>query len=142
MGEWVHTDIRRARNVFHAARHRLRYRLERYGRALRYARNAMTADDARQFIYEAEHKAGQYSLAAFTVAEVMDAAAERWGDVPGMQQWAADAAARVSSKWNDDTSELPGAACEWALQIMQEYAAADGVHLIDQDGDDDEGEED
>ncbi|KUL94304.1 hypothetical protein DK26_14905 [Bosea sp. WAO] len=132
--------IHRARNAFHTARHRLRYRLERYGRALRYARSAMTADDAHQFIYEAEYRAGHYSLAAFTVAEVMDAAAERWGNVPGMQRWAVDAAARVSGKWNDDTSELPGAACEWALQIMQEYAAADGVQLVEQD-EDDEGEE-
>lgn len=126
--------VRRARNAAYTIRHRLRYRLERYGRALRYARSAMTTDDAHQFIYEAEHKAGHYSLAAFTVAEVMDAAAEQWGNVPGMQQWAADAAARVSGKWNDDTSELPGAACEWALQIMQDYAADDGVQLVELEG--------
>lgn len=124
---------RRVRNAYHTARHRLRYRLERYGRAWRYLRHGMTADDAHHFIYEAEHAGGSYSLASFTVEMVMEAATERWGDVPGMVQWASDAASRVSGKWTDDYSGLADAAVDWAMTIIPDYAAADGITLVESD---------
>lgn len=132
--------FRRARNAYHTARHRLRYRLERYGRAWRYARAAMTSEDAHQFIYEAEHAAGHYSLAWFTVDELKEAAAERWGDMPEMAQWASDAAARVSGKWSGEGGELAGAAVDWALSLIPDYAAQDGVKLVEIDADTDEQE--
>lgn len=120
----------RARDAFKRRTYRLRMRLERAARAWRYLRGTMTADDAHHLVWEAEHVSGCYSLEGFTVDSVLEDAQERWGDVPGLERWAADACARVAGKW-DASGDVSSAAAEWAMSLIADYAKGDGVTLVE-----------
>lgn len=127
------SPFRRARSALTGARYRARHAMERAGRAWRYFRGSMTPDDAHMLVYEAEHVSGCYSLEGFTVDSVIEDAQERWGDVAGLEGWAKDAAARVSSKW-DSSGYASEAARDWALNLVEDYAKADGVALVEVEG--------
>ncbi|MGY4224359.1 hypothetical protein ACVMIH_001720 [Bradyrhizobium sp. USDA 4503] len=109
-------------------RWRLRRALQRYVVAWRYARQRSTREDGLSLLYDAEHITGIYGLICFSESSVLDRARDLYGDVPGLARWAADACARVNSK-HDGDSEATGAAEDWAINLVVEYAADDGVTL-------------
>jgi hypothetical protein len=81
-------------------------------------------------IYDAEHIAGNYSLESLSLMDVIERAKEKWGDVPGLADWAGDAAARVGGKW-ESGGETVFAAEYWALSLIEQYANDDGVTLTE-----------
>ncbi|UFX42093.1 hypothetical protein HAP47_0022800 [Bradyrhizobium sp. 41S5] len=110
-------------------RWRVRSALQRYGVAWRYARQRSTRDDGLTLLYDAEHIAGIYGLACLSEESVLERARDFFGDVPGLERWTADACARVNSKHGGGDGEMIGAAEDWALTLISEYAAEDGVTL-------------
>jgi hypothetical protein len=111
-------------------RYRLSERTKRYGCAWRYATHRTKRDDGLRLIYEGEQAAGYYSLECLSLDTVCERAAEKWGEVPGMREWAVDAAARVARKW-ESGGDAVYAAEDWALDLVKEYARDDGIELVE-----------
>lgn len=111
-------------------RWRAREAMKRVGRAVRYATNSISEDDAQQIIYDCQPTSGWYPIETFSVETVLEQAADRWGDNPALPALAAEACRRVWNKW-DGTQHASDAAEEWAMDLIEEYAAADGVVLVD-----------
>lgn len=113
---------------------RTRYRLaesaRRYGRAWRYARQTLTADDGTKMMATIEDAAGSYALESLSLNSVLELARDRWADNPELPRLAAEAVSRVNDKWNSD-GNLTGAAQDWACELIAEYAESDGVELIE-----------
>lgn len=110
-------------------RYRIKHALQRYGVAWRYARGRSTRDDGLSLLYDAEHIAGIYGLVTLSESSVLERARDLYGDAPGLDQWAAEACARVDSKHGGGDGETTGAAEDWALELIAEYAERDGVTL-------------
>jgi hypothetical protein len=125
---WAASPLAMLGNEFSKYRFRLRHALQRYGVAWRYARGRSTPADGLAMLYDAEHAAGIYGLVTLSRDSVLDRAREMFGDVPGLEDWAAEACERVNSK-HDGSGELTGAAEDWALEVLAEYAERDGVTL-------------
>lgn len=119
-----------AHNRLAGLRWRVRDTAQRYARAWRYATRRSTREDGLRMIYDAEHAAGNYSLESISLMDVIKRAKEKWGDVPGLEDWAGDATARVGKKW-ESGGETVYAAEDWALDLIKEYAADDGVTLTE-----------
>lgn len=107
----------------------LQHKAERYAIAWRYARGRSTRDDGLRLLFDAENIVGIYGLATLNVDCVVTTARELYGDVPGIEQWAADACSAVNQKYPGDDGAVSGPAEEDALEKLVEYAAADGVTL-------------
>ena len=103
---------------------------QRYGLAWRYATGRMSEDDADGLRYECQHLSGFYPLSVFTREAVLRECRERWGDAPELPGLVEAACRRVAGKWSGD-GEDGGAAESWAMELVAEYAAADGVVLTD-----------
>jgi hypothetical protein len=116
-------------NVASKYRWRLRSTLQHYAVAWRYARGRSTPADGLSLLYDAEHIAGIHGLVSLSLDSVIGRARELYGDVPGLDDWAAEAVDRVASKHDGDGGEMVSAAEDWALEILEEYAARDGVNL-------------
>ncbi|MCK1577822.1 hypothetical protein [Bradyrhizobium sp. 174] len=110
---------------------RLQHKAQRYAVAWRYARGCSTRDDGLRLLYDAENIVGIYGLATLNVQCVANAAREIYGDVPGLDDWAGDACSRVNQKYPGDEGAVSGPAEEWALELLVEYAAKDGVTLAE-----------
>lgn len=104
--------------------------VKRVGRAVRYATNRVTEDDAQQIIYECQPASGWFPLETLSVESVLTAAEERWGDNPALLPLAEQACRRVWNKWCTDGYGAD-AAETWALDLIEEYAEHDGVTLVD-----------
>lgn len=113
---------------------RTRYRLtesrKRYGRAWRYARQALTAADGVAMLATIEDASGMYALESLSLDAVLEIARDRWEDHPELERLVSEAVAHVNSKWNSD-GNLTSAAQDWACETIAEYAALDGVELIE-----------
>lgn len=109
---------------------RFRQKRERAGRAWRYLRRTLTADDASSLIYEAEHVKGEYSLESISVDSVLEDALERWEAAPCLERLVEEAVARVANKW-ESSGNISGGASEWAISLVKEYARDQGVKLIE-----------
>lgn len=109
-----------------------RNRLQRLARAWRYAIGGMTTADAHAFVFEAQPVAGYAILETLDVESVAEFAEELFGAHDGLQGWASDAVARVGYKWGG-TGDIQSAASDWAIDLIREYAAQDGVTLVETD---------
>ena len=110
-------------------RWRLRHHWRRWLLAVAFARDNLTRDQALDLLYHAEEAAGVWPLATFDAEGVLQTARERWGDNPALERLAHDAASRVASKWSGDDGHLAGAAEDWALDLLAEFAAQEGIEL-------------
>lgn len=107
---------------------RCRTRIERAGRAWRYATETMTADDAQRITWDCRYIAGWHPLATLCTESVLECAREVYEDHPALARLVADACDRVGDKW-EDYGESASAAGDWALEIVAEYAAQEGIEL-------------
>ena len=109
--------------------YRMKSRLERAGRAWRYLRGTWTESDASQMAYEAHPVAGYAVLETIDVDGTLEWATERYGDHPQMKEWVERAVDRVGYKWSS-TGDIQSAAQDWALDLVVDYAASEGVSLV------------
>lgn len=118
----------RASNVLRNALYRFRSKRARLAIALRYAMGKTTEADAQTLMFEMQGIAGVWALEIIDVEGVLASARDRWGDHLGMEQWAHEASSRVWSKWGGD-GHVTDAAQGWALDLIEQYAASEGVTL-------------
>ena len=107
-------------------RYDARKRLDRLARGLRYAIGRATKADAETMLYECSHIAGDYCLESFSVGDVIENALEEYEDTPALREVCENAAARVWQKWNS-TGDARSAACDWAHDLVREWAAERGL---------------
>lgn len=119
------------RSRFYNLRWRFQNKAQRASRAWRYLAGKMTEGDAYQIFHECEDVTGFYCLEGISRESVLDSAKDRYGDVPGLETFVDDACSRVAHKWSS-TGDIASAAEDWAFDLIPEYAAADGVTLVDQ----------
>lgn len=94
-----------------------------------YANGTLTPDEAMQMIWECQDIAGSYALATIDVATILDNAVEQWANDPEeLRPLAERACQRVYSKWAGSADE---AAHDWASSLIEEYAAEDGIELVE-----------
>lgn len=108
--------------------YRWQQRLNRAGRAWRYLRGTWTESDASQMAYEAHPVAGYAVLETFDVESTLEWAREYYGDHPRMEEWVRQAVDRVGYKWSG-SGDVQSAASDWAIDLVHQYAASEGVEL-------------
>ncbi len=118
------------RNEASKQRWRWHSRLQRYGRAWRYARQRLTQDDAEIMLGDAERASGIFGLESMSRDSILEAARARWGDVSELSDFADDAFDRIMQKWNSE-GHLTDAAESWAIDLIEEFAAEAGVDLVE-----------
>ncbi len=134
----------RLRDAWHALRHRiwlvrfrLSHRLARYRRALAYALDLLSADDAQQVFIDCEYPAGWFTLLALTVQDTLEQALGVYEDHPDLRRLVADGCERVHKKWEDHSDALYYAR-GWAIELAEGYAADEGITLVRRDPEEDQ----
>lgn len=122
-------DLRRRASAF---RWRMTSRLDHIRRAWRYLCGTMTGDDAYRIMRDCYDTAGSYPLETLDVSSLIDYATDQWQDHPALPDLCQQAAERVYGKWTSD-GHLSGAAEEWAMSLIPDYAKAAGVTLVARD---------
>jgi hypothetical protein len=105
-----------------------RYTLQRYARALAYARGRLTPGQAQSMVYDIEHAAGWYHLVTLDVEYVMEQALERWQPHPELRALVDEACDYVGSKF-EDHNDVAYHAKGWALDKVQEWAKEHAIIL-------------
>lgn len=77
-----------------------RWKLERYRRALAYARDRFDADTASRIIMECEDAAGCWPIETLDLAGAMEWALEKYEPHPELEDLAREACGRVAEKWS------------------------------------------
>lgn len=116
-------------------RFRCKYRLARYRRALAYARDRLSADDAQQIFIDCEYSAGWFTLLTLTVEDTLEQAQEVYQDHPDLRRLILDGCARVGKKWEDHSDALY-CARGWAIELAEGYASDEGITLVRRDPED------
>ncbi len=96
--------------------------------AWRLATGRLTKDDAQDLYHTVTGLAGWHPLECIDEEGVMERALDRWQEHPALEGYAGDAAARVAHKWSG-TGDISSEAIDWAMDLIEEYAKADGVEL-------------
>jgi hypothetical protein len=108
---------------------RLRDTARRCRRALAYARGHMDRDQANDVIFDCQAAAGWYPLETLSVDSCLQTAlGVHWQDHPELESLVQYACDRVASKW-DSNGHAAGAAEDWALDLIQDFARARGIQL-------------
>ena len=118
--------------VFYAVRFwrlRVKTRLTRYRRAWHYAVDRLSADEAQQVLIDCRYPAGWHSLLTLTVEDTLEQALDLFMDHPELRRLVADGCARVGYKWESYGDAL-SAAQDWAIELAQDYASAEGLTLV------------
>lgn len=118
------------RHLFWRVRYDTRKALRRHARAFRYAIGRTSHDDALNLLYDAEALSNHYALCSISAESLQEDALDLFEPFPGLERYCEEAVSRVASKW-EDGGETTGAALDWALSLVREYAAADGVALVE-----------
>jgi hypothetical protein len=101
------------------------------GRAWRYLTRRLTKDDAAQIAYEVMDTEGEWPLACLNLDSVLSIARDKWQDHPDLIRLAEEACHRVWYKWSSTgTEDAVGAAEDWALDLIAEYAETEGIDLV------------
>ena len=111
-------------------RWKVRHALERIGVGLRYACGRSTVDDWSRLSHDSQVGSSCYGLSYFSADDVVESLIDLYGDNQAFQEMAERAARRVWNKWNG-TGDETGAAIDWAVDLVKEYAAEDGVELVE-----------
>jgi hypothetical protein len=113
-------------------RWRIRDRLRRYGIAWRYAMDTSTQHDGYALRDRGEELTGWYAIEGLSEASVADAATLEFRDSPQLDGLIMDACQRVASKWNSD-GEIGRSAVDWAMDLIREQAADNGIESLPED---------
>lgn len=103
---------------------RIRLAIRRYRilAAWRFLRGTMTANDGFTFMDKAFDATGIYPLYWADARELEDEAFRLWHDNPALPALCRRAAAHIHrTRW------------DWALQVVEEHAKADGIVLVERD---------
>lgn len=111
-------------------RWRLRVNVQRVRHGLKYALGRLSQDDAQWMFCALQHTTGWYPLSILSVDDVLAQAAERYEITPQIEGFAASACARVHNKWSG-TGDDVSAAEKWAMDLIRDYAASEGIVLRD-----------
>lgn len=96
---------------------------KRWQRAVAYGRIISDCQDDALF----------WDLEGFGLDDVLDAAGDLWSNsAEDLREVAIRACQRVAQKWKSD-GETAGAAQDWALSLISEYAADAGITLIEKE---------
>lgn len=88
--------------------------------------------DAHHMMFDLYDAAGFWPLEGIGMDGLIEAAEDRWKEHPRMKEWALLACQCVHSKWSG-TGDIASAAEDWAMSLMQEYAAQAGEPLVERD---------
>jgi hypothetical protein len=108
----------------------LRYRLARFGLALRYARNRLQPGDASVLLQEMEDEVGWYCLEPLDAERVRESALCRWQPHPDLDELVREACRYVSANW-DCSGYIQDIACSEALDRIEAWAMARGIELTE-----------
>jgi hypothetical protein len=96
-----------------------------------FAHGVMSQEDAYSMLYDLQKIVGDYLLESLTVESVLEESGYRWtNSTEQIRPYAEDACRRVWAKWSSDGT-IANAAQDWACNLIAEYAAEDGVILIE-----------
>lgn len=109
---------------------RVRWGAERAARGFRYAIGRATPTDGMRLLCEAERLCGHYALCSISAESVLNDMLDQYEPHPALARLCEQAAARVANKWSD-SGDTSAAAIDWAMNLVREYAAEDGVALVD-----------
>jgi hypothetical protein len=112
--------------------YRMRRRLARLLRALRYAAGRLSPDEAQSIMLDCRHPAGLHPLLLLTVEDTLDQAREVFADHLELPRLITDGCARVGRKWEPYGDELYEAR-RWAIEVAEGYAVDEGVTLVSLD---------
>lgn len=114
-----------------AIRYRVANTAKRCLRAWRYATNHLSEDDAGWIIADVQPLSGYAVLETIDAASVLEWAEELYGPHPKLAEWVRDAIQRVGQKWQS-SGDAQNAASDWAIDLVRDYAAQEGVELTAQ----------
>ena len=115
-------------------RYRAKDRAQRLSRAWRYFIDGLSADDAQTIMLDCRYPAGWYLLLVLAVEDTLEQARETFADHPELPRLIADGCARAGDKWESTNDEFYEAR-RWAIELAEDYAAAEGITLIRLDED-------
>lgn len=93
------------------------------------ANGGLDRDDANWIIHEIQETAGWFPIEELSIGSVIEQAEQYWQPHPAIPDLAAQACRRVWNKWSS-TGDVQSAAEDWAIDLIGEYAAEDGIELI------------
>jgi hypothetical protein len=112
---------------------RLQHRIRRCRVALAYAHGRLEPDQANEIIYHCQAVAGWFPLETLCVDSCLQTALDcHWQPHPELESLVLSACERVASKWSS-TGDAAGAAEDWALDLVADYAHARGIELVRHD---------
>jgi hypothetical protein len=111
-----------------ALRWRIFQRWQRLRRAVAYAAGRLSQDGAQSIILDCRPPAGWYPLMTLSPEDVRAMAADLYGDVAALDPYLDGACESVARKW-DDPRDDHWRARQWALELVLQDAAADGIVL-------------
>ena len=120
------------RQTIRIYRYRLRQHAQRIAIGLRYAMGRTSQADAETMLYECSEIAGDWTLSSFSAGDVIEDALEEYEDTPELRAICKSAARRVWNKWNGSGDEA-GAARDWAMDLVREWAGQDGLSGLPSD---------
>jgi hypothetical protein len=115
-------------SVIEPSLRRLEQRVQRARRAWRYCVGGLSAADAQEVIRDCRCPAGWHPLMMLAVDDVLNAARAIFADHPDLPWLTAEACIHVERRWCPSGDDLEQAQ-SWAVELVQRYAAADGIVL-------------
>ena len=113
---------------------RLHGMIHRYRLAIAYARDRIDPRQANDIIFDCQAVAGWFPLEEFSVDSCLETALDcHWQPHPELENLVRSACAHVAGKWESD-GHAAGAAEDWALDLVAEFAQARGIDLVRREG--------
>ena len=106
----------------------LEQRVKRARLAWRYCVGGLTAADAQHVICDCRYPAGWHALMVLELEDVLIEMRTVFLDHPDLPWLAAEACIHVERRWSSSGDDLEHAR-SWAVELVQRYAAADGIAL-------------
>lgn len=102
--------------------------LTRWTRAIAYARRRLTAEEAATIIHDCEYTAGCFPLVVLDVEGTLNEARAMWHDHPALEDMVRNACDHVCQR-HPGSDDLSGAARDWALHLVMEFAIDREIEL-------------
>jgi hypothetical protein len=128
LSERLRDAWRELRNPYFNWRFRVKFRLKRCCRAWDYAMDTISAEDAREILYDCDQIAGCHPLLTLTVEDTLEQALEDYHDHPELRRLIEDGCSYVGRKWECYGDYLYEAR-RWAIDRAAEYATGEGIVL-------------
>lgn len=126
--DFIYPNARRYRRLCYDVSNRLR----RSALLWRFTIGCLSKSEAESLIWSLEEVAGRFPLLVLTCEDTLIEAHYLFHPHPALPALVDQACARVGRKWESYNDDLFNARA-WALELVSEYAAQDGVHLLRRD---------